>query len=221
MNKFLYFAGFAYIALCGAAVIGNTMASTAVPVTEPIPAPTQPITTGTGTGTEAEQWFASIKPFCNPVEVDVRTRYAPAPATPDGIGYSAACFALAGKIDRARATLLSLGNRDRFAASNIVFNIAHPVADAGDDRASGQMMELVLEFWPANFMARYHAGMSAYALGADGAAERHLRMFLDQYNADDGFTGNARQALKTIQERSGGGKLRLRPIVERDTAARP
>ena len=214
MSKFLYFAGFAYIALCGAAVIGHTMATTAVVATAPAPAPAVPI----ASGTEAERWFASIKQYCNPVEVDVRTRYSPAPTTPDGIGYSAACFALAGKIDRARATLMSAGNRDRFAAANIVFNVAHPVADAGDDQASGQMMELVLEFWPTNFMARYHAGMSAYALGADATAERHLRMFLDQYNAADGFTGNARAALKTIRERSGGGTLRLRPIVERDSA---
>ena len=217
MSKFLYFAGFAYIALCGAAVIGNTMAATAVVAIDPVPVPT-PVA---ATGTEAEQWFASIKPFCNPVEVDVRTRYSPAPATPDGIGYSAACFALAGKIDRARATLMLAGDRDRFAATNIVFNVAHPVADAGDDRASGQMMELVLEFWPTNFMARYHAGMSAYALGADVIAERHLRMFLDQYNAADGFTGNARQALQTIRARSSGETVRLRPIVERDTTARP
>jgi hypothetical protein len=203
MNRFLYFAGFTYIALCGALVVRELRTSTSGEsgfVTTPAPTPAPP------SGSSGEQWFASIKQYCNPV---------------DGAGYAAACFALAGKIDRARSILMAPSTRDRFAAANIVFNVAHPVADAGDDRASGQMMELVLEFWPENYMARYHAGMSAYSLGQNDAAERHLRSFLDMYSAADGFTENARQALSKIAARSEGRTLRLRPLVERDSAARP
>lgn len=218
MNKFLYFAGFTYIALCGAIVVRELRG----PVSEdtrlaaiPVPAPASP------SGSSGAQWFASIKQYCNPVEVDVRTRFSPPPSSVDGAGYAAACFALAGKIDRARTILRAPGTRDRFAAANIVFNVAHPVADAGDDRASGPMMELVVEFWPDNYMARYHAGMSAYALGQHEVAERHLKSFLGMYNAADGFTQNAREALKTIASRSDGRTLRLRPLVERDSAARP
>jgi hypothetical protein len=218
MNRFLYFAGFTYIALCGALVVRELRTSTSGEsgfVTTPAPTPAPP------SGSSGEQWFASIKQYCNPVEVDVRTRFSPPPSSVDGAGYAAACFALAGKIDRARSILIAPSTRDRFAAANIVFNVAHPVADAGDDRASGQMMELVLEFWPNNYMARYHAGMSAYSLGQNDAAERHLRSFLDMYNAADGFTENARQALSKIGARSEGPTLRLRPLVERDSAARP
>jgi hypothetical protein len=218
MNKFLYFAGFAYIALCGAIVVRELRApSGAGPglVAVPAPDPAPP------SGSSGEQWFASIKQYCNPVEVDVRTRFAPPPSSVEGAGYAAACFALAGKIERARAMITSAGSRDRFAAANIVFNVAHPVADAGDDRASGQMMELVLEFWPNNFMARYHAGMSAYALGQHDLAQRHLRSFLDMYNAADGFTQNAREALKNIESRAEQSTGRPRPRVERDSSARP
>ena len=68
---------------------------------------------------------------------------------------------------------------DRAGAANVLFEVAHPVADAGDDRASGPMMELVLEYWPNNYMALYHAGMSEYLARADGDWRRSIcRAFL-------------------------------------------
>ena len=217
MTRFLYFAGFTYIALCGALVVRELRAPRASDHTVAVVAPAAPAAPAPS-GTSAEQWFASIKQYCNPVEVDVRTRYSPAPSSVDGTGYAAACFALAGKIERARSIIMAAGARDRFQAANIVFNVAHPVADAGDDRASGAMMELVLEFWPNNYMALYHAGMSAYALGRSSVAEQHLRSFLGMYDAADGFTQNAREALKKIESNAGASaSLRLRPLVERDS----
>src|SRR5690242_18995801 len=101
MNRCLYFAEFAYIALCGEIVARKVVSSrgprirvdTVVAVAPPPP---------TGATTSGAQWFAAMKPYCNQVEVDVRERYSPPPATSDGPGYAAACFALAGKIDRAR-----------------------------------------------------------------------------------------------------------------------
>ena len=61
----------------------------------------------------AGEWFAQVKPFCNAVEVEVRQQQLPAPATVEGAGYSAACYALAGKIDRAREVIDRLGAGDR------------------------------------------------------------------------------------------------------------
>ena len=224
MNRFLYFAGFAYIALYGAIVvreleIGQRGTSSGVEIVAPPPAPPTP--RGAGATTSGAQWFAAMKPFCNPVEVEVRTRFTPAPQTSEGAGYAAACFALAGKIDRARGIINGMRDGDRGAAANVLFNVAHPVADAGDDLASGAMMALVLEYWPNNYMALYHAGMSEYALAQYAAGERHLRLFLEMYTAADGFTENARQALGRMRSEKPSEGLRLRPLVERDGAARP
>lgn len=217
MNRTLYLIGFGYIALCASLVVRAVSArrsEAAVPtivreVTRPAP---EPPPMGTGA-----QWFAAMKPYCNPVEVEVRTRYTPAPSTRDGAGYSAACFALAGKVDRARTIIEGMPAGDRGAAANVLFEVAHPVADAGDDRASGPMMELVLEYWPNNYMALYHAGMSEYSLGQSALADKHLRAFLGLYNQPDGFTGSARAALAKIQQGvSGVGKA-----VEQESPQKP
>jgi hypothetical protein len=37
---------------------------------------------------------------------------------------------------------------DRARAANIVFEVGHPVADAGDDRSAGPLMELVVDYVP-------------------------------------------------------------------------
>ena len=205
MSRFLYFAGFVWIALCGAVLVRALRTTlgpptrSAVDTSVPEAPPEAPVTDG-------RQWFARMKPYCNPVEVDVRERYTPAPNTSDGAGYSAACFALAGKIERARAIIEGMPARERGGAANILFEVAHPVADAGDDRASGQMMELVLDYWPDNYMALYHAGMSEYALGQPSLAKTHLEAFLRMYTAADGFTGAARAALAKIAEGGTGRK---------------
>src|SRR5215204_7831820 len=221
MQRFLYFAGFVYIALCGAVVARQLTTRTlrsvpavAIPVDSP---PNRP-----STFTSGAQWFASMKQFCNPVEVDVRARYSPAPSTSDGAGYVAACFALAGKLDRARTIIEGIGPEERAAAAGVLFGVAHPVADAGDDRASGPMMELVLEYWPNNYMALYHAGMSEFSLGHSSLAERHLRAFLVAYTAQDGFTTNARQALQSIEQANREvPRLPVRRAVERDSSGIP
>ena len=220
MQRFLYFAGFTYIALCGAILFRESrgwpgVATVRVEHGADAPGPV-PSTSSSGA-----QWFAAMKPYCNAVEVDVRERFTPAPRTSDGAGYAAACFALAGKIDRARTIIEAIPPRDRAAAASVLFNVAHPVADAGDDRASGPMMQLVLEYWPDNYMALYHAGMSEYSLGQTTLAEKHLRAFLGMYNAADGFTSAARDALRKIEERNATDLVRLRRNVERETAPRP
>jgi hypothetical protein len=159
-----------------------------------------------------------MKTFCNPVEVEVRVRYSPAPATSEGAGYAAACFAVAGKMDRARSVIEGMARGERASAANVLFEVAHPVADAGDDRASGPMMELVLEYWPNNYMALYHAGMSEYSMGQNAVAEKNLREFLRMYPTQDGFNSNAQDALKAMEKASGAATLRVRRAVERESA---
>jgi hypothetical protein len=221
MNRFLYFAGFAYIAVCGAIVVREVLARTPVEYAVPAPAGPVEVRPDPAPTTSGAHWFAAMKPYCNPVEVDVRERFSPPPATSEGAGYAAACFALAGKIERARTIIEGITPSDRAGAASVLFNVAHPVADAGDDRASGPMMELVLEYWPNNYMALYHAGMSEYSLGQHMLADKHLRSFLQMYTAADGFTQNARQALEAMERATPSGLLKLRKRVERDSSARP
>ena len=147
----------------------------------------------------AGEWFARLKPNCNAVEVETALRQSPPPASAEGAGYGAACYALAGRIDQARALILDRARGDRAYAASIVFNIGHPVADAGDDRSAGPIMELVLEFWPENYMALYHAGMSEYTLGQLSTARQHLERFLELYKENDGWHSNAVTVLDRLR----------------------
>jgi serine/threonine protein kinase len=150
------------------------------------------------TANTSDSWFNTIKPRCNTVEV--MTAIQASPPTPgwEGTGYAAACYALAGKIDAADLAIGRLDPSARAAAVNIVFEIGHPVADAGDDRSAGPIMELVLKYWPQNYMAMYHAGMSAYALGDTPRSKSRLTDFLNTYTASDGWTNNARTVMEKI-----------------------
>jgi tetratricopeptide (TPR) repeat protein len=139
-----------------------------------------------------------MKPFCNAVEVDVRQQQLPPPPGAEGAGYSAACYALAGKIERARQAIDGLDPSDRPAAAGIVFNVGHPVADAGDDQAAGPIMRLVVHYQPDNYMALYHAGISEFMLGQLDFARTHLEQFLAIYQSEDGWRSNARDVLGRI-----------------------
>ena len=146
----------------------------------------------------AGRWFQQAKPSCNPVEVAQLMARRPPPAGWKGAGYGAGCWALAGKIAEARAVLDGLRPDDRLRAAGIVFDLAHPVADAGDDVSAAPIMNLVLESWPDHYMARYHAGMSDYALGNLDRARTHLEVFLRLYSNEDGFRHNAQQVLARL-----------------------
>lgn len=186
--KLLYLVGSGYLAIClGALLLRPLTPSThAMAATFAVPAD--------------DAWFARMKPFCNAVEVDFAHQRSPAPSSARGAGYSAACYGLAGKIDSARAAIDRLAAADRPFAANIVFNVGHPVADAGDDKSAGPMMALVIEYQPDNYMALYHAGMSEYVLGQHRPARRHLRRFLELYRSNDGWRSNAITTLKRLGE---------------------
>ena len=191
MLRYLYIAGGAYLAICIAAILLRPK----TPAPAPAPTPSSAhsgsavvVPSGQGDGAS---WYATIKPYCNSVEVETAQQRSPAPDTPDGLGYSAACYALAGKIDQARAAIERLSSGQRSYAAGIVFNVGHPVADAGDDKSAGPIMELVIDYQPNNYMALYHAGMSEYALGQPAPATLHLKRFLELYSSPDGWRSNA------------------------------
>jgi tetratricopeptide (TPR) repeat protein len=195
MLRFLYLAGIGYLAICLLAIAVGRVGG---PVHSGTGAVALAVPSGRGDG---GTWFAGIKPFCNSVEVETAQQRNPAPGGAEGQGYSAACYALAGRIEQARTAIERLSGDDRSYAASIVFGVGHPVADAGDDKSAGPIMELVIEFQPDNYMALYHAGMSEYVLGQPGLAEQHLRRFLELYHANDGWRTNA---VKVLQRLSGG-----------------
>jgi tetratricopeptide (TPR) repeat protein len=187
MHRRLTYLGIAYVAVVGALLASHRRLTLTPPhATNPLPA-----------GTPGE-WFARIRPFCNPVEVGLVQGREPAPGGVEGAGYAAACFALAGKVDRARELINQLAVAERFRAAGVVFEVAHPVADAGDDRAAGPIMEMVIEYWPNHYMALYHAGMSEYALGEPELARKNLTAFLGLYHDDDGWRRNAMEILQRL-----------------------
>jgi len=145
---------------------------------------------GAATGND---WWSQHKAQCNPVEVATALdASAPAP-------YRAACLAFAGKIDAARAVLLGVPDAERDEAVGFVFSVAHPIADMGDDASAGPIMELVVELQPNQYMALYHAGMAKAIAAEDAKARDFLTRFLQIYQADDGWTGNARAALRSLE----------------------
>ena len=147
-----------------------------------------------------QQWFKHIKSRCNSVEVVTAMHHADYPKSTKGIGYAASCYALAGRIDLADKVIQTLPANQQVYAAEIVFNIGHPVADAGDDKSAGPIMELVLRYWSENYMALYHAGMSAYVLGDFAKAETHLKDFLRIYQHQDYWTNKAQDALQRIEQ---------------------
>lgn len=146
----------------------------------------------------AADWFRRVKPSCNTVEVETALSRNPAPAGWEGRAHEAACFALAGRTDRAREILEGLPGEERWRAAGVVFEAGHPAADAGDDVAAGPLMELVVEFWPNHYMALYHAGAARYARGDHAEARDYLERFLAAYDPDDGWRRNATVMLQRM-----------------------
>jgi len=185
---------FAFTGLGGMALFGPDRSSGWVaPITDPVVTMADP--------SDATQWFQSVRQYCNSVEVETHLNWQPAPTTPEGDMHKAACYALAGRIDRARETIEGLPEGLRYQGAGVVFEAGHPAADAGDDIAAGPLMELVVEYWPNHYMALYHAGAARFGLGDYEVAEGYLERFLVEYTADDGWTGSARSMLESIRKR--------------------
>jgi hypothetical protein len=163
-----------------------------------VPLPPDPVSV------DARIWFESVRRYCNPVEVETRLRWQPAPPTPEGDMHEAACYALAGKTDSARQVIQSLPEGLRHQAAGLVFEAGHPAADAGDETAAGPLMELVVEFSPKHYMALYHAGAARFEARSDLAARRYLERFLAEYAVEDGWRSSAESMLAEIDGRQVG-----------------
>jgi len=181
--RFLYLVGWTYVAISVLALMNRPTAGTA---------------SFTVTASTGAEWFAQAKPSCNALEVETMHRHQPPPSSVGGRGYSAACWALAGRMSEARNAILRIDSGQRSTAVGIVFNVGHPIADMGDDLSAGPIMELVVEFWPNHYMALYHAGAARYALGEYDAAGKHLEAFLKNYQMNDGWTSTARTMLAEL-----------------------
>jgi hypothetical protein len=205
MNRIFHIIGWGYVALCAVLVVGTFRPTAHVATVEP--EPVGPV----HAAPDGSVWFRQVRPYCNSVEVDVVLRNTPAPATVTGQGFRSACLALAGRIDGARRVIDALPGDSRARAAGIVFEVGHPVADAGDDRAAGPIMELVVDYWPNHYMALYHAGMAEYMLGQHALARKNLTAFLQIYRAGDGWVSNAREVLGRIDDPTTRGQELRRP----------
>jgi len=180
----------------------SAMMFSAVDRDQPLPPERQPRVLPAAMGDPIDltgaAWFAEIRGYCNPVDVVTRMSWQPAPDTDEGTKYKATCYALAGRIDEARAALLTLPYDEQWRGAGIVFGAGHPAADAGDDLAAGPLMELVVEFWPNHYQALYHAGAAAFERGELELASDYLERFLEEYSVEDGWRRNALAMLAEI-----------------------
>src|SRR4051812_28001813 len=195
MTRAHYLLGWGFVAVCGALLLGPRGATRFAGGHEGAAASSAPLTGAA----DAEEWWRRARPYCNAVEVRVLQRQSAPPATTAGAGYHAACFALAGQIDEARKIIDALGPNERFRAVGIVFEVGHPVADAGDDRSAAPIMELVIDYWPNHYMALYHAGMAEYMLGQRNLARKNLTEFLRLYHENDGWRANGLTVLARLR----------------------
>ncbi|GAC1458067.1 MAG: hypothetical protein NVS2B14_05090 [Chamaesiphon sp.] len=195
--RLLYILGFSYIGLCISALILSIL----TPQTQSVEPQRVPLTSVESEApvSSANEWFRSVKPSCNAVEVTTKLRDFPPPGTTEGSGYAAACYALAGRVDKSKEIIDALPRNLQPTAAGVVFEIGHPVADAGDNRSAAPIMRLVLEYWPENYMALYHAGIAEYELGDSTQATQHLQAFLEMYQNEDGWRQNAKAALNGIK----------------------
>ena len=192
MRRAWYLAGWGYVAICAMLLFRYARQDLYRGAEPPLDFP---VLLG---GSEAARWFEAVRPHCNALEIELQMRASPPPRGWDGAGYAAACWAVAGRIDRARSTLNELPGSERDEAAGIVFGVGHPIADAGDDQSAGPIMQLVVEFQPWNYMALYHAGMSYYAIDRPELARGNLEEFLRQYTLDDGWRANAVEILRRL-----------------------
>ena len=146
------------------------------------------------------KWFNRLKPDCLPEKYAEALKKTPPPPGDEGVGFTAACYALAGKLEAADTLLGKLTSRGQDTAANILFDVFHPAADAGEDQSTLPMMIIVIKYQPYNYMAMYHAGMSQYRLGDLDAAEEHLEAYMQRVPNKDGWTQLAESALVEIRK---------------------
>jgi tetratricopeptide (TPR) repeat protein len=198
--RMLYILGWGYVAVSGLLLYQATRPEPLDALPEPLPyagpvgMPREYIQPITAPAT----WWELVRKHCNPVEVTVTLAQHPPGHDLGDQALAAACYALAGKIDKATEIIEALPADQRAHAASIVFNEGHPVADMGDDEAAGPIMELVLRYTPDNYMALYHAGIAQYRTKQPELARKNLIRFLELYRANDGWTSSAKETLRSL-----------------------
>jgi len=150
------------------------------------PPPPPPVT--------AAAWFSDMRPQCSYDAVTLATDLRRPPDSTEGRGYEAACFAMAGRINKARALLLGLDHDARAEGAGLVFDVASELASE-EHPAAGPLFELVVEFWPNHHLALHQAGILRYARGDAAGGRSYLVRFLEAYPEDDSLAGTARSVL--------------------------
>jgi len=148
-----------------------------------------------GPRTEVVEKSAPV--MCTPLDADTRVA-DPKMSDHDRV----TCLAIAGKIDAARTRLFAMPADARSTAIQSMFDIARPIAELGDERSAGPIMALVVELWPENYMAVFHAGMAEFALGHDANARAQLERFLEMYDQKDVRRQRAQTALAAIASKT-------------------
>ena len=114
--------------LAGLLLLASLGTFSAPPTHEPQP-PKQTAAKQKAPPTDGRAWFRSMKQYCNPVEAGVMVARRPPPEGAEGAGYAAACFALAGKMKEADATLAGIASsRDRGVGAQILFQVLFDAA---------------------------------------------------------------------------------------------
>jgi hypothetical protein len=147
----------------------------------------------------AGRWFQDARAHCNPMELRTLLAENPAPPGREGTAFEAACAALAGDLVLARDKITSLPAGDRAFGVWPMFGVAHPLADRHEgDPTIAAIMRLVIEFWPENYMALYHAGVTEFMTG-DARAADHLHAFRRLHDGD-GFAITADALLHDLAQ---------------------
>src|SRR5262245_28001206 len=97
--RLLYILGWGYVLISGMLVYQTMQFGPSGPNEEMAPVQLQ------GTAPAAQSWFERVRPHCNPVEVEVTLANDPPPADWNNQAQAAACYALAGKTQKAAARI--------------------------------------------------------------------------------------------------------------------
>lgn len=134
---------------------------------------------------DAARWFELVRGSCSAQEIDRRLAANPAPQGDAGAAFSAGCFALAGKTERAHELMETIPPDRRAQAAKRLLEAVRSDADGFADPSSAGLLELLLEYAPDDVDALYRSGMAEIAGGDAKTAERRLRRFLDLAGAAD------------------------------------
>ena len=149
--------------------------------------------------TDGAAWFARVRERCNSLQVRGVLADTPPPASIDGAAFAAACASIAGDLRLAQKQIAPFPKDQHAYGVWPAFEIAHRMADKRPkDPAVAAIMRFVLDSWPDNYMALYHAGIAEFAAGDVPRATKHLQGFLKLYSKRDGFSTTATNALAEL-----------------------